>query len=154
VPDSTLKTNQTYFSTTTGQTYSFTSGAANAALIDFGYFYDTTTANKHTIYALTANPVNIYNVSAWANNATIFKKIASSTAYTTLTSGGALKTFGLTNLASGTTSKVAALTSATGNNFIAFKTAAGKYGVILITYINGASPAADTYINIEVKVMK
>ena len=152
VPDTTSKTNPTYFSTTTGKTYSYSMGSVNAPLIDFGYYYDTTTANKSTIYALTANPVSFYDVSTWMNNATIFKKISSSTPFTTLTSAGAIRSFGITNLASGTSSKVAALGSLTGNNLIAFRTAAGKYGAILITLISASSPASSSYVNIEVKV--
>ncbi len=154
VPDTTAKTNQTFFSTTTGQTFSYSNIGSNTGLIDFGYLYDTTTANKHTIYALNISPlpnqVSFYDFTSWTKNATIFKKVTTP-AFTALTSGGALRSAGITNLASGTATKITALAS---GNQIAFRTAAGKYGSMQINFIDGASPAATTYINIDVKVQR
>lgn len=37
VPDTTDKTNKAYYSTVDGKIYSYTNGAANSAMIDFGY---------------------------------------------------------------------------------------------------------------------
>ncbi len=152
VPDSVSKTNKTYFASTTGQTFSYTDGAASSALIDFGYYYDTATANKHTIYALNTaqTQLNFYDITSWTKNATIFKRATTPT-FANLTSGGALKTAGLTNLASGTTPKITVLAS---GNLLFFKTAAGKFGCVQINYIEGASAAQSTYINIDVKVQK
>jgi hypothetical protein len=154
VPDTTAKTNQTYFATTTGQTYSYSTVGTNSGLIDFGYFYDTASAKKHTIYALNITPVpsqfSFYDISTWTKNATIFKKVTTPT-FASFTSSGSLRTAGLANLSSGTSSSIPALAA---NNIILFKTAAGKYGAIQVNYINTDGPAATTYMNIDVKVQK
>jgi hypothetical protein len=152
VPDSTAKTNKCYFATKTGQTFSYTEGAANSALIDFGYYYDTAVANKHTIYALSSPQpqLSFYDISTWTKNATIFKRATTPT-FANLTAGAGLRAAGLTNLASGTASKITAIAS---GNLIFFKTAAGKYGAIDIRFIEGASANKTTYINVDVKIEK
>lgn len=162
VPDSTAKTSPCYFSTADGKTYSYTTGAANSANIDFGYFYDTTnvtpTTNnpRHTIYALNASTFAPYDLTSWTKNATIFKKITTPT-FANITSKGILRTTGITNLASGATTKITSAGTANGNLtgvVIIFKTAAGKYGAMNINYTNQNSAAAGTYINIDVKIEK
>ena len=154
VPDTTAKTNQTYFASTTGQTYSYSTVGTNSGLIDFGYFYDTATAKKHTIYALNISPVpsqfSFYDMSTWTKNATIFKKVTTPT-FASITSSGLLKTAGLANLASGTSSSIPALAQ---GNIILFKTVAGKYGIIQVNYVNQDLPSKDTYLSIDVKVQK
>lgn len=158
VPDSTTKTNPCYFSTSTGQIFSYTNAAANSALIDFGYFYDTTTANKHTIYALNVNPVSFYDVTAFTKNATIFKKLPTSVSFTAIASGSQIKSIINTNFTTGTASKITALSAAAGsvttaaNNVFGFKTASGKMGIVLIAFISADSPNATTFANIEVKI--
>jgi hypothetical protein len=155
-PDSVAKTNKCYFSATTGKTYSYTDGAASSASIDFGYFYDTTTvgAPRHTIYALNASTFLPYDLGTWTKNATIFKRVTTPT-FASITSKGALRTAGIANLASGTSSKIVTsalpVTNLTGN-VILFKTVAGKYGVLTVNYTNQDSPNASTFINIDVKV--
>lgn len=152
VPDTLAKTNKTYFATAKGQIYSYTEGAANSAAIDFGYYYDTTTANRHTIYALSAAQpqLGFYDISSWTKNATVFRK-ASSPSFNNLTSGAALAAAGKTNLSSGTSSKATALAA---GNLVYFRTAAGKVGCIQINYLEGVSPAKSTFINIDVKVQR
>jgi hypothetical protein len=54
-------------------------------------------------------------------------------------------------MTSGTSTKISLLAL---NNVIGFKTADGKYGAILIRFINGNSPAKTTSIEIDVKVQK
>lgn len=156
VPDSTAKTNLTYFGASTGLTYSYSAIGGKSAEVDFGYFYDssltTATTTKHSLYALNANPVSIYDVNSWTKNATVFKKLPTTVNFTTqLTSGAAIKTICASNLASGATSKISGLATGTAN-LIGFKTAAGKYGVVLVNLISANSPNASTYINIEVKI--
>lgn len=148
VPDTVAKTNKAYLSLSSGKLYSFSDGAANSASIDLGYFYDTTTASKHTIYALTTNPVSFYDISSWTKNATIFKRVTTPT-FASLTSGGALKTAGLANLGSGTAAKITALVA---GNVILFKTAAGKYGAINVNYVSGDSPASTTFMSVDIKI--
>ena len=57
-------------------------------------------------------------------------------------------------MASGTTPKVTLVSTTAGSNVIGFKTAAGKFGAILIRYVGGDSPDKTTGIDIEVKVQK
>lgn len=152
VPDTTTKVNTCYMAAATGTTYSYTTGAANSASIDFGFYYDTLPANKFSVYSLsTAQPqLAYYDISSWTKNVTIMKK-ASSPAFNTLTSGGALRTAGITNLSSGTSNKITALAS---GNLVYFKTAAGKVGCMQVLFVNGSSPAKDSYINVEIKIEK
>ncbi len=165
VPDSTAKTNKCYYSTKDGKIFSFTDGAANAAGIDFGYYFDTsfmsTTSTTddlgHTIYALTATQgqLNYYDISSWTKNATVFKKLPSSVNFVSqLTSAGAIQTLVGGNLTSGTAAFVNKISTAAGNNVIGFKRADGKLGAILVRFIQGNSPSKTTQIEIDVKVQK
>lgn len=155
VPDSTDKTNKCYYSSADGKTYSFTDGAANSASIDFGYFYDISGTNKHSIYALNAaqTQLNFYDISTWTKNATLLKKMPSSVNFVTgLRSSGAINTLIKNNMTSGTSTKVTGLTTSAGSNVVGFKTAAGKYGALLIRYTNQDSPAKETTLEVDVKV--
>ncbi len=165
VPDTTAKTNQCYYSSVDGKTYSYTTGAANSASIDFGYYWDTTgratpsTSDdlKHTIYSLSAaQPQLPFNdLSTWTKNVTLLKKMPTSVNFVSgLTSGGAIQTLIGGNMASGTSSKVTTVSTTAGSNVIGFKTAAGKFGAILIRYVNGDSPSKTTQIEVDVKVQK
>jgi hypothetical protein len=157
VPDTVAKVNKCYFSTNGGNTYSYSDGAANSANIDFGYFYDTTKVSGsplgHTVYALGASTFAPYDISTWTKNATVFKKI-STPAFNTFTSSGGLRTAGISNLASGAVAKVTGLSASSPNNMVVFKTAAGKYGVLLINFVNGSDGTSSTYVNVDVKVQK
>ena len=153
VPDSVAKTNKSFFVSTTGDVLSFVQGATNSALIDFGYFFDTTTvgAPKHTIYALGANKFAPHVLTTWTRNATVFKK-STSPAFSTLTSGGSLRTAGLSNLATGATTTATALAP---GNLVYFRTAAGKFGCIQINFINDfGAIQTQSNISIDVKVQK
>jgi hypothetical protein len=165
VPDSTAKTNKAYYSSVDGKLYSYTDGGANSAQIDFGFYWDTTGRGttvttddlKHTIYALNAPQpqLGFYDVSTWTKNATLFKKMPTSVNFVSgLTSGGAIQTLIAGNMTSGTASKVTTVSTTAGSNVIGFKTATGKYGAILIRYVNGDSPNATTQIEVDVKVQK
>lgn len=158
VPDSTAKTNNCYFATVNGASYSYSSGASVSPNIDFGYFFDTTTAGlpMHTIYALNASTFAPYDLTSWTKNATIFKKITTPT-FVNLNSKGILRSTGIANLASGATSKITSTGISAGNLtgvVIIFKTAAGKYGAMNIVYTKQNSAAKDTYITIDVKIEK
>jgi hypothetical protein len=160
VPDTTAKTNTCYMAAATGTTYSYTTGSANSAAIDFGLYYDTTgTASASTtddlrfsVYSLSAAQpqLSYYDISTWTKNVTIMKK-ASSPAFNALTSGGALRSAGITNLSSGTLNKITQLVS---GNLVYFKTAAGKVGCMQVLFVEGSSPAKDSYMNVEVKIEK
>jgi hypothetical protein len=158
VPDTTAKTNTCYMSAAKGVVYSYTTGAANNADIDFGLYYDTTfTASASTtddlrfsVYALSAPQpqLSYYDISTWTKNATVLKKVTSP-AFNTLTSAGAIRTACNTNLASGTSNKITQLVA---GNMVAFRTVSGKRGVMLINFVNGSSPAKDSYVNVDVKI--
>lgn len=165
VPDTIAKTNKTYYSSTDGKTYSYTDGAANSGSIDFGYYWDTTGRStaatnddlKHTIYSLSASQpqLSFYDISTWTKNVTLLKKMPSSVNFVTgLTSGGAIQTLIGGNMNSGTSSKVTTVSTTGGSNVIGFKTATGKFGAILIRYVNGDSPNKETQIEVDVKVQK
>lgn len=160
VPDTTAKTNTCYMAATTGMLYSYTTGAASSAAIDFGLYYDTTgtlTTSatddlKFCIYSLSAAQpqLSYYDISSWTKSVTIMKK-ATSPSFASLTSAGSLRSAAITNLSSGTTNKVTQLVK---DNLVFFKTASGKAGCILITYVDGTSPAKESYMNVDVKIEK
>jgi hypothetical protein len=155
VPDSVNKKNKCYYSTVDGKTYSYPEGAASSASIDFGYFYDVSGTNRHSIYALSAPQAQLHynDLSSWTKNATIFKKMPSSVNFVSnLRSSGAINTLIKGNMTSGTSSKVTALTTSSGNNVVGFRTVSGKYGAILVRYINQDSEAKETIIEVDVKV--
>lgn len=157
VPDTTAKTNKCFYSTSDGKVYSYTEGGANSAAIDFGYFFDVSGSNKHSIYALNAMPaqLNFYDISSWTKNATLLKKMPSSVNFVNnLKSAGAINTLIKNNMNSGTSTKVSGLTTSGGNNVVGFKTASGKYGAMLIRFISQDSPSAGTRIEVDVKVQK
>jgi hypothetical protein len=165
VPDTVLRINKCYYSTIDGRVHTYTEGSANSASIDFGYFWDTTgrgTAStsddlKHTIYSLSApqSQIPFYDLSSWTKNVTLLKKMPSSVNFVSqLTSAGAIQTLIGGNMTSGTSSKVSTISTSGGNNVIGFKTATGKFGAILIRYVNGDSPNATTQIEVDVKVQK
>lgn len=167
VPDSVAQTNKCYYSTRDGKLYSYAEGPGNSPTIDFGYYWDTTgrgTAStsddlKHTIYALNApQPQIAFNdvsQSSWTKNATLLKKMPSSVNFVTnLTSAGAIQRLIGGNMTSGTSSKVTTVSTSSGNNVIGFKTANGKFGAILIRFVNGDSPNKTTQIEVDVKVQK
>jgi hypothetical protein len=156
VPDTTAKINTCYLAAYTGNVYSYTTGAAKSADIDFGFYYDTAVANKFSVYALSAAQpqLSYYDISSWTKNATIMKKAAAPT-FASLLSAGGLRSAAITNLTSGAASKVTGLSTTTaGNNQVFFKTAAGKAGCMQINYINGTNGAKETFMNVDIKIEK
>jgi hypothetical protein len=156
VPDTIAKNNNCYMAAYTGTVFSYNTGAANSTAIDFGFYYDTTTANKFSLYALNAPQVQLsyYDITSWIKNATIMKKATTPT-FASLLSAGGLRSAAVTNLTSGASNKVVALsTTVAGNNLVFFKTVAGKAGCMQINFINGASGSNGSYANIDVKIEK
>ncbi|BAV04931.1 hypothetical protein SAMN05421788_113114 [Filimonas lacunae] len=164
VPDSVNKTNKCYFASSTGMAYNYTEATTNSALIDFGYYYDTsnsTSSNppKFTIYAPSVSLFDPYDLSSWTRNATTFK--LSTTNFTsTLTSLSAIKAAynAGTNPASPNRFRTSDRPSGSRTNLtgavIMFKTAAGKYGAINVNFTADSLSRKESYINIDVKVEK
>ncbi|OCX53045.1 hypothetical protein BEL04_01650 [Mucilaginibacter sp. PPCGB 2223] len=160
VPDTTAMTNKCYYNVASQTAYSFTdinSGGVNSNLIDFGYFWDPTIASGttpkgNTIYNLAMSPVPspiaMYNTASFTKNLTQFKVITTPT-WANINSGGLLKAQGAAAFKTASANSVSQLAA---GSVILFKTAAGKYGAINITYINAASPSKTTYMNFEVKL--
>lgn len=180
VPDTTAKTNTCYISASTGNTFSYTSaGAANSGSIDMEYYYrpdssQTAGVKKipfgHFISALSVSPspapISMYDISTWTKNATIFKVSATPT-FASVLSGGGIASGCATNLKTGATNTVPAVTTTISSgkqtdtftalasgNVIWFKTAAGKYGVMQIDYINQNSAAKGTFMTVDIKIQK
>jgi hypothetical protein len=165
VPDTVERVNKCYYSISTGEAFNYNEAATQSSLIDFGYYYDTTTSGNtklgHTFYALNApqKQINFYDISNWTQNATVFKKMPNTGSLAVnfvsgLTSSGAINTLIKGNMTSGTASKVNGITGTSPNNVIGFKTVNGKYGAILFRYANQGSDAKDTRIEVDVKVQK
>jgi len=160
VPDTTAMTNKTYFNAATQNTFSYSdiSTTDKGSSVDFGYFWDPTivsgtTVKGHTIYNLNLSPVPsaiaMYNTSGFTKNATQLVLITSPT-WVNLNSGAIIKATGIskfkTPLATNSVSALAA------GSIVLFKTAAGKYGAIDITFVSGASASKTTYINFDLKM--
>lgn len=157
VPDTTEKNNKAYYSTTDGKVYSYNQGAAVSASIDFGYFYDVTGTNMHSVYALTApqTQLSFYDISSWTKNATLLKKMPSSINFVSnLRSSGAINTLIGGNMTSGTSTKVTGLNTSGGNNVIGFRTASGKLGAMLVRFTNQNLADKTTFMEVDVKVQK
>jgi hypothetical protein len=170
VPDTIERVNKCYYSISTGEAFNYNEAATRSASIDFGYYYDTTTATPitnpitklgHTFYALNApqTQINFYDISTWTKNATVFKMMPNSGSLAVnfvsgLTSAGAINTLIKGNMTSGTVTKINKIVATSPNNVIGFKTAAGKYGAILFRYANQGSDAKNTVIEVDVKVQK
>lgn len=160
VPDTTAKVNTCYLAATTGNVYSYSTGSANSAAIDMGFYFDTTGVGttvttddvKFSVYALSsAQPqLSYYDISSWTKNATIMKKATTPT-FASLTSGGALRSSAVTNLTSGATNKATLLAA---GNLVFFKTAAGKAGCMQINYVNGTDGSKASFMNVDVKIEK
>lgn len=159
VPDTTAMTNKTYFNAATQTSYSYSNITAgnNSNLIDFGYFWDPTIASGttpkgHTIYNLNLSPVpsaiTMYNTSTFTKNATQFKVITTPT-WANLNSGGILKAQGAAAFKTASANSVSGLAA---GSVVLFKTAAGKYGALYVSYLNGGGTNASTYINFDVKI--
>lgn len=153
VPDSSAGSTKSFLELMTGKTYSYKEGSSSSALIDLGYFYDTTTtgAPKHTVYALGASKYVPYNYTTWTKNATVFKK-ASSPTFANLTSGGAIAAIATTVVNSGTSTSINQLAA---GNLVFFKTAAGKVGCLQVNFVNdGGAAVGQSFINCDIKVQR
>jgi len=150
------KTSSSFFKSSTGETVAVTDFASNSADIDFGYFY----ANSKlavlaspsdyltTAYDLAAlYPNATKNVTTFATSTANYANISSSDDIKYVYDNGTLATDGSGN---NTATRVGTLSV---GDVVAFKTAAGKYGVVTVTEISGTYNSGD-YIKLDVKVQK
>jgi hypothetical protein len=140
LPDTVGQVNPCYLSIKNGETYSYTTGAANSADIDFGFYSKvvqvnpTTQRTDHFMYSLTANPLPFapYDISSWTKRGTLFSAPVTSNATaatwkTRFNTGPKIEEEAKKVNINLTSSPVIA-----ANNFIFFKTPEGKYGVMFI----------------------
>lgn len=182
VPDSTAKTSPCFINLATGTTYSYTDVMSGnlSAQVDMGYFFSTDSVNTatsatatrikttvgHTFYSPNSTPATgqraFYDLSSWTKNATQLN-IATSPSFASLNSSGALKAAGLTNLKTNYSSvpnyslwptPQSSFKGIATASLIFFKTAAGKYGVINITYISSSGPGKGGYVNFDYKIQQ
>jgi hypothetical protein len=161
VPDTVAKTNKTYISLSEGKTYNYTEASAVSSKIDMGYYYDTTGRSTtttsddqfHSFYSISAAQPQLgyYDISSWTKNVTLFKRLSGVNFNTQLRSGDDIDTRVKNNMTSGTSTKINLLAA---NNVIGFRTADGKYGAILVRFINGSSPSKETSIELDIKIQK
>jgi hypothetical protein len=131
-----------YIASTTGTTYSFTTGSSNSGLIDWGFYWGST--NKNTFFSLANQPSDLgYTITNWTKNDTKLAKLTGVTFADITTSKqiaaacGTISTGIVTGLAVG--------------DIIGFKTVKNKYGLIKILTV--ATSALDTQsITFDVKV--
>ena len=123
---------------------SYTTGAANSAKIDFGFYSKvvqvnpTTTRTDHYMYSLTANPLPFtpYDISTWTKRGTLFSAPVTSNATaatwkTRFSTGPKIEEEAKKVNINLTSSPVI-----NANNFVFFKTPEGKYGVMFIQSLN------------------
>ena len=147
--------NPSFFATSTGTRYYRNTAPQNASKIDFVYFHGAT--NAATIaapnddsFGTGANQISSLNVHTWSKrNATTFKETAlTASAFDAITTDAGITT----NYAAGTnTNPTSRATTLADGDVIAFKTEAGKQGLIKVIHVDGTTNGT---ITIDVKVQK
>jgi len=151
------KTSKTFISTSTGTTYEVTGFSTNSSSIDFGYFYGA--SNHATLASSNDYLTTAYNLATLYPNATLnattFAKVATGTTFASLTSASSIQAAYVAGTLStdGSTGGAGRIKLLDAGSTVAFKTAAGKYGVISVVSVSGTSNAGDK-ITIDVKVQK
>ena len=136
-----------YYATTNNTVYNTTTSVAASSLIDFIYYYGT--SNSATITAPTDVTVNggTGNLTLAAN---LSPKNATTFATTTLTTTDFAAITNDTQIAAITTYSDTKETQLAVGQVFAFKTAAGKKGLVNISAINGTASGSIT-INVKVQ---
>lgn len=140
MPDTTGKVDPCYLSLTDGpSTYSYTTGAANSAKIDFGFYCKVVISGGNVVwtpymYSPSANPLPFtpYDISTWTKRGTLFSAPVTSNA-TTATWKTRFNTGPKIEAeAKAVNINLTSSPALAANNFVFFKTPEGKYGVIFI----------------------
>jgi len=149
------------FSTSTGSTYKQADAKTNAASVDFLYLYGASTkanlscpadaaASSNNAYTTAYSDVknwSVKNATAYATTTKTFESIVADADLATAFTTGTIATEGADAAKSGRITGLAA------NSVVAFKTAAGKYGILKVTEVSGTD-GTGAYIKIDVKVQK
>ncbi len=126
-----------FLSASDGVVYTKEEAASNSAVIDIVSFYSA--ASGKAGYALTSpsttNANSAYGTGTWANkNATSFKRLANPEEITGTIYNGYTKASQLEErYNSASAEAVEVVNTLAKNEMIAFKTASGKYGILMIT---------------------
>lgn len=140
MPDTTGKVDPCYLSVSDGPgTYSYTTGAANSAKIDFGFYCKVTVSGGNIVwtpymYSPSASPLPFapYDISSWTKRGTLFSapvtsNVSTSTWKTRFNTGPRIEAEAKAVPINLTSSPALA-----ANNFVFYKTPEGKYGVIFV----------------------
>ena len=157
-PDKTFdsyKSEKSYFSVTTGESFSYNEGAANADKIDFGMSttIDATKAGDDifiiSCYALSANYLKTdYPVDTWTDKGTLFSAPQANQSSAWL----ALRTSA--QIIAAAKGKKPALKIVTGlkpGNLFYFLTKKGEYGAIYVNYFNSINGRINIGIDVKIK---
>jgi hypothetical protein len=140
-------TSKTFFSSSTGSTYTVSEAVSAASSVDFGFLYDqaySTTKACLISFDSYSSTGNYTSSLTGSYNATYFK-ISSESVYTAATTASALAsayTSGTTptSISGYTQGKIVGTISA--GDYIAFKTASSKYGIIYVSAISRDSESS------------
>ena len=140
--------------TSTGETYTQSQAKTNAASVDILYFYSNTAkasfgcpADALTTAYTDLDTWSVKNKTQFATSTVNFDNLATPQALEDAFTNGTLATNGTGSDAS------ARIYDLKAGNVVAFKTAAGKYGVLKVVKVQGTYNNGD-YIEINVKVQK
>jgi len=131
------------FASSNGTVYTWSDATANSQLIDFVYFYGNT--NNATIAAPDdAAAADVFNFSNWSTkNPTRFGLVTGVT-FSDITDDTEI----VANESAATTSKVNNLSV---GDVVEFKTASGKYGMFVVSAINGTDSSGTIDITVKVQ---
>lgn len=164
-PDSTVMIMPSFFSLTTGEAYSYSSGRENAGNIDFGIWRKVVTDNQgrefitYNYYALDAspNPFPIYDVSDWNKRETRFStpiRNGTNEFLFNLTSASTIEERATSrNLNVTSTDYSTPADGLAPGNLIYFVTPDGKYGAFLVNQVT-QDLERKPFISVSVKIQK
>ncbi|RZK37856.1 MAG: hypothetical protein EOO90_24100 [Pedobacter sp.] len=153
-----------FFSLSTGRSFSYTNGQANSASIDFGIYRrsDNHPTNPQWIYnlysiAAPTNPFSIYDVSSWQKRGTLFSApitsqvnpfLYNAVSGSTIEALAKARTINLT-----ATTATTAATGLANGSAVFFLTPEGKYGMLLFNAVT-SDYDKKPFMNVSVKIQR
>lgn len=163
-PDTVAKVEPSFFSLSTGRSFSYTNGQANSASIDFGIYRrsDNHPTNPQWIYnlysiAAPTNPFSIYDVSSWQKRGTLFSApitsqvnpfLYNAVSGSTIEALARARTINLT-----ATTATTAATGLANGSAVFFLTPEGKYGMLLFNAVT-SDYDKKPFMNVSVKIQR